>query len=235
MFAKLAMHVSFTWPAARNLSDEPVRLGRGLIDTLHCVAALFRNPVSQREMTGLAYNLYCDKPLVCFNWQFLSHELANTPAEAQALFVHVTPAVRLVDHTTLDHLIAFGREFHSSGRGPMEIVGLEQFWSKSDHATSMHRATTTDETTASWGSFGTAVAKLFGVSQCYCQVSEESSDSAEAGLSLMGLTATEHGPRDTQAELAECALTSDDNGRRDLQVELERMALTPHTAEPRIV
>jgi len=230
MLAKLILHVSFTWPAKQNLSEEPVRLGQGLFDTLRCVATLFRNPVSQREMRGLAYNLYCDKPLVCFNWQFLSQELANTPAEAQALFVHITPDVRLVDHTTLDNLIAFGREFRGSGRGPMEIVGLEQMWSKSEHASSLHRAANAEGVPSRFEGLKQRFIELLSDRSRIRPVIDEINDDQKADLAKMGLAITAQPTRDTRAELGQRSLVNVSRGPRDTQLELERMSLTPPDA-----
>ncbi|HVC95022.1 MAG TPA: SulP family inorganic anion transporter [Pirellulales bacterium] len=97
----------------------------------------FSNPVTRHELTGDAYHVYFGKPLVCFNSLHVSRELSHVPPEARAIFLHLTDAVTLVDHTSCDNLIHYAEEHNANGGARVEIVGMERMCRRSEFATCM--------------------------------------------------------------------------------------------------
>jgi len=83
-----------------------------------------RSVVSVASREG--YPLYFARPLVCFNALHLKNALAAIPSSATAVYLHVTDLVTLIDHTTSTTLIEFVDDFKRSGRGIVEILGLER-------------------------------------------------------------------------------------------------------------
>jgi carbonic anhydrase len=80
--------------------------------------SLFRNPVSRREFHEGAYHLYLDGPLVCFNLFHVIRELGKLPHDTQAVYLHLSTRVPLVDHTTAESLRHFEEEFSGQDEGP---------------------------------------------------------------------------------------------------------------------
>jgi hypothetical protein len=124
MLTKLALE---TWIASRVERTEghpPV----GLRVMRHVAQAgeLFRNPIVRSEARPEGYHLYFARPLVCFNSLYLNEALAQIPSGATAVYLHVTDLVTLIDHTTSSILLEFVDEFKRSGRGIVEILGLER-------------------------------------------------------------------------------------------------------------
>jgi MFS superfamily sulfate permease-like transporter len=87
---------------------------------------LFRNPVVQKVATPEGYHLYFARPMVCFNTMYLNDALARVPSTATCVYLHVTDLVTFIDHTTTATLMEFVEEFKRSGRGIVEILGLER-------------------------------------------------------------------------------------------------------------
>jgi carbonic anhydrase len=99
--------------------------------------SLFRNPVSERESDGGDYHLYLDGPLVCFNLFHVIRELGQLPADTQAVHLHLSSRVPLVDHTTGESLRYFLEEFSGQDRSPgLVIEGWDHMRPLSKHETS---------------------------------------------------------------------------------------------------
>ena len=93
---------------------------------------LFRNPVSKRELRSGVYDLYLNRPLVCFNLFHVIRELQHIPNEAKEVNLHFTPLVVLVDHTTAETLFHYVEDFNSR-QLPMRLVNWEQLRPLSHH------------------------------------------------------------------------------------------------------
>jgi MFS superfamily sulfate permease-like transporter len=103
--------------------------------------SLFRNPVARREFDEGEYHLYVDGPLVCFNIIHVIRELGRRPQEAREVYLHLSPSVPLVDHTTCDSLHHFLEEFNTNGDHPrLTIDGWDHMHPLSRHETSMRIA-----------------------------------------------------------------------------------------------
>lgn len=99
---------------------------------------LFRNPVGERAYCDGVYNLFFDRPLVCFNLFHVIRELNRIPTEAQTVYLHVRQNVTLIDHTTLETLGNYTDEFNSRPGGfTLKLMGLEQTRPLSPHASGM--------------------------------------------------------------------------------------------------
>jgi len=119
------------WHALRNGSEfaKPSLAVRFL--------SLFRNPVSQREFDDGTYHLYLDGPLVCFNLFHVIRELGQLPHDTQAVHLHVSSRVPLVDHTTGESLRHFLEEFSSQDQSPTLVIeGWDHMRPLSKHETS---------------------------------------------------------------------------------------------------
>jgi len=124
MLTKLALEI---WIEAR--VEQPERRVPALRRILrHAAGAgeLFRNPVVQKVATPEGYHLYFGRPMVCFNTLHLNNALAGIPSTATAVYLHVTDLVTFIDHTTTAALIDFVEDFKRSGRGIVEILGLDR-------------------------------------------------------------------------------------------------------------
>jgi carbonic anhydrase len=99
--------------------------------------SLFRNPVSQREFDEGSYHLYLDGPLVCFNLFHVIRELGQLPHETQAVHLHLSSRVPLVDHTTGESLRYFLEEFSGQDQSPTLVIeGWDHMRPLSNHETS---------------------------------------------------------------------------------------------------
>jgi len=109
------------WHTLRNGSEfaKPSFAGRFL--------SLFRNPVSRRELDEGTCHLYLDGPLVCFNLFHVIRELGQLSNGTQAVYLHLSSRVPLVDHTTGESLRHFLEEFSGQGlaRVKLEVVEPE--------------------------------------------------------------------------------------------------------------
>jgi carbonic anhydrase len=103
--------------------------------------SLFRNPVSERELDEGTYHLYLDGPLVCFNLFHVIRELGNLPRDTQAVYLHLSSRVPLVDHTTGESLRHFLEEFSGQDQSPrLMIEGWDHMRPLSKHETSTRLA-----------------------------------------------------------------------------------------------
>jgi len=108
--------------------------------------SLFRNPVSQREFDQGTYHLYLDGPLVCFNLFHLIRELGQLPPGTQAVYLHLSSHVPLVDHTTGESLRHFLEEFSGQDQTPRLVIeGWDHMQPLSKHETSTRIALATAE------------------------------------------------------------------------------------------
>ena len=108
--------------------------------------SLFRNPVSQRELDEGTYHLYLDGPLVCFNLFHVIRELGQLPHGTQAVYLHLSSRVPLVDHTTGESLHQFLEEFSGQDQTPRLVIeGWDHMHPLSKHETSTRIALATAE------------------------------------------------------------------------------------------
>ncbi len=99
--------------------------------------SLFRNPVAEREFDDGAYHLYLDGPLVCFNLFHVIRELGQLPDGTQAVHLHLSSRVPLVDHTTGESLSHFLEEFSGQDQSPRLVIqGWDHMRRLSKHETS---------------------------------------------------------------------------------------------------
>jgi MFS superfamily sulfate permease-like transporter len=103
--------------------------------------SLFRNPVSQRELAEDTYHLYLDGPLVCFNLFHVIRELGQLPHGTQAVYLHLSLRVPIVDHTTGESLRHFLEEFSGQDQSPRLVIeGWDHMRRLSKHDTSTRLA-----------------------------------------------------------------------------------------------
>ena len=108
--------------------------------------SLFRNPVSQQELDEGTYHLYLDGPLVCFNLFHVIRELGQLPHGTQAVSLHLSSRVPLVDHTTGESLRHFLEEFSGQDQSPKLVIeGWDHMRPLSKHETSTRIALATAE------------------------------------------------------------------------------------------
>ena len=140
MTVKLAMNLWLTVGRARDESGErldPIAAAQlGLAEATR----FFRNPVTHRERVDDCYLLQFDRPLVCFNTPHLSRELRLIPDDITEVELRLGDRVSLVDHTTCENLLHFVDEFRRSGRGRIELIGLDRMLRLSPAETSMRVA-----------------------------------------------------------------------------------------------
>lgn len=96
------------------------------------MAGLFRNPVGRRHFSDGVYELYINRPLVCFNLFHVIRELQEIPQDAKSVRVHLSPEVAVVDHTTAETLFHYVQEFNSRDLH-MELVNWDKMRPLSDH------------------------------------------------------------------------------------------------------
>lgn len=110
--------------------------------------SLFRNPVSERELDDSTYHLYLDGPLVCFNLFHVIRELGQgqLPHDIQAVHLHLSSRVPLVDHTTGESLRHFEEEFSGQDQSPTLVIdGWDHLRPLSKHETSTRIALASGE------------------------------------------------------------------------------------------
>lgn len=99
---------------------------------------LFRNPVSERVYGEGVYNLFFDRPLVCFNLFHVIRELERIPPDTQVAYLHLRQNVTLIDHTSFEALAHYLEECNSPhAKFRLEVMGLEQTRPLSRHKSSM--------------------------------------------------------------------------------------------------
>lgn len=102
------------------------------------IVNLFRNPVGERAYSDGVYNVFFDRPLVCFNLFHVIRELQRVPPDAQLVYLHLGQKVTLIDHTTCETLTHYMDEFNSRpGDFRLELMGLEHTRPLSKHKSSM--------------------------------------------------------------------------------------------------
>ena len=108
--------------------------------------SLFRNPVSERKFDDGTYYLYLDGPLVCFNLFHVIRELGQLPHDTQAVHLHLSSHVPLVDHTTNESLRYFLEEFSGQDQSPRLVIeGWDHMRPLAKHDTSTRIALTSVE------------------------------------------------------------------------------------------
>jgi MFS superfamily sulfate permease-like transporter len=135
MLVKLALEIWISSRVERTESHAPV--GRRLLCCATQTGELFRNPVVQSLERPDGYHLYFARPLVCFNSLYLNDALARIPSGSTAVYLHITDLVTMIDHTTSTVLQEFVEDFKRSGRGIVEILGLERLRAQSQASTCM--------------------------------------------------------------------------------------------------
>ncbi len=124
--------------------------------------SLFRNPVSQREFDDATYHLYLDGPLVCFNLFHVIRELGQLPHDTQAVYLHLSSRVPLVDHTTGQSLRHFLEEFSGQDQSPRLVIeGWDHMRPLSKHETSTRIALASVEELGARSSNGLTADGLF--------------------------------------------------------------------------
>ena len=112
--------------------------------------SLFRNPVSQREFDQGTCHLYLDGPLVCFNLFHVIRELGQLPPGTQAVYLHLSSRVPIVDHTTGESLRHYLEEFSGQDQSPRLVIeGWDHMRRLSKHDTSTRLALANVEKAAS--------------------------------------------------------------------------------------
>ena len=66
-----------------------------------------------------------------------SKALESVPAEANMIRLHFGEGVRLIDHTTREHLLSWIDESHVVGIHPIELVGWGRMSPRTMHISSM--------------------------------------------------------------------------------------------------
>jgi MFS superfamily sulfate permease-like transporter len=135
--AKLLVEVLIVtrFDRSRPASREPLaRVARRWLDE---TGELFRNPVVRAVTDGQTFHLYFGRPMVCFNSMQLDAALARVPIGASTVYLHVTDQVTLIDHTAASALLEFVENFKRTGRGIVEIVGLDRLRARSVAEASM--------------------------------------------------------------------------------------------------
>jgi carbonic anhydrase len=130
-----------------NLRAAHAPTGKGVVDRF---TDLVRNPVGRREYSRGVYDLYVERPLVCFNLFHLIREMDRIPRDAKAVNLRITDKVTIVDHTTCENLYHYLEEYSTQEEKPsLEIHGLERLRSTSRDQTSIRLAQETGTLAAS--------------------------------------------------------------------------------------
>jgi MFS superfamily sulfate permease-like transporter len=135
MALKLALNVWYAGLIEKLFAASAER-GPGVVGRF---VNLFRNPVGERSYRDGVYNLFFERPLVCFNLFHVIRELEHIPAHAQMACLHISPRVTLIDHTSSETLSHYMEEHNSRpGSSPrLELNGLESMRSLSKHESGM--------------------------------------------------------------------------------------------------
>lgn len=127
MSLDFVLNLSFAWPSARTARLAPAAIGGGT-SWLSPVTNLFRNPVTNRELTNDVYHMYFTRPLVAFNSLHVNRELARIPQQATAVHFHVEEGVTVIDHTASACLMNFVHDYEQGGKGRVQFVGLDDMF-----------------------------------------------------------------------------------------------------------
>lgn len=102
------------------------------------VKSQFQNPVTKSGIENGIYNIYFNKPLVCFNTIHVNEALSKIPKDIKGAYLHLLPGVTLIDHTTCDNLLNFVEQNNMEGNSLIKIIGLECMKKRSLVNNSMH-------------------------------------------------------------------------------------------------
>jgi MFS superfamily sulfate permease-like transporter len=134
MALKLVLNVWYTGLAERLFAPSAAH-GPGYVARF---ANLFRNPVSERAYSDGVYDVFFDRPLVCFNLFHVIRELERIPTGAQMACLHISPNVTLIDHTSSETLLHYLEDHNSRLAGTkLKLNGLESMRTLSKHDSSM--------------------------------------------------------------------------------------------------
>jgi MFS superfamily sulfate permease-like transporter len=135
----VAIELALCW--RYNLQGSLDRSG-GLVRWFRRLGDLVRNPVGRREYTEGVYDLYLDRPMVCFNLFHLIREMDRIPADAKAVSLQITDNVTVIDHTTCENLFHYLEQYNSGGNGKprLEIQGFSRMRQTSKDDTSVRLA-----------------------------------------------------------------------------------------------
>ena len=97
---------------------------------------MFHNPVVNTSFDGQVYDMNLGGPAVCFNSFALSSAIENIPSEAKRVQIHISEEVSLIDHTSLEILHHLQHEFHLTGRGEVDFIGMDLMHGITDHESS---------------------------------------------------------------------------------------------------
>jgi carbonic anhydrase len=136
ILAKLVVEIWIASGVER--AEAGASFGRMVVGRVKQAGELFRDPVARTLVTPEGYHMYFVRPMVCFNALHLHRALAGVPAGVNAVHLHVTELVTMIDHTTTTTLFDFVEDFKRSGRGIVQIFGLERMRPQS-HAHSCMR------------------------------------------------------------------------------------------------
>ena len=137
IMAKLLLELAVVSKVEKGHPQGPEFAGLAVKRWFTGSSELFRDPVLETATIGDTYHMYFGRPMVCFNSLHLSKALTLIPAEASAVYMHVTDLVTLIDHTTVTMLLEFADNFKRAGRGVVTIVGLDKLRARSQADASM--------------------------------------------------------------------------------------------------
>jgi MFS superfamily sulfate permease-like transporter len=140
MGLKLVMNLLNTFRHFWTRTGWPMSYGEGVKYGLTHLSLLFRNPVVNRVRMNGSYDLYFNRPLVCFNSHHLLRELEDVPEDVGEVRLHIGEHVDMIDHTSCDMLYHFGEEFSRHGTCEFEIVGIDRMRNPSQVPTGMRLA-----------------------------------------------------------------------------------------------
>jgi len=131
---KALLLVYLQLPSFRHVLTGRLSLRQFLQSTWEIVGGLFANPVMRQEILrqdGKDVRVFHLSSCVCFNLLALEKAIHQVPRDADVNLV-LSPAARVVDHTTMEFLHHFQEQCVHEGR-KVQILGLEVF-----HRFSLH-------------------------------------------------------------------------------------------------
>ncbi len=144
MILKLILNVVYTRKHVWSRLGKPMGPAEIASYTFHHLSQLFRNPVVRRETHDGTFELFFDRPLVCFNSIHLNRELERIPVDAQDVRLHLGENVAMIDHTSLDSLMHFRDEAARGSNVKVDIVGLDRMRNNSHAENGMRLAPLTE-------------------------------------------------------------------------------------------
>lgn len=104
------------------------------------IVRMFKDPVTSQGFVNGVYTVRFDGPVVCFNLNHVSRELAKVPRSATKIQLHFSPSVGIIDHTTASMLMAFKADLERSGHEVL-LEGLQNMCMSSQSVASCMRHT----------------------------------------------------------------------------------------------